>query len=407
MTAQMEHTSPEFRSILGTSEEHLRSILATVPDAMIVIDQKGTILSFSIAAEKMFGYDATEVIGNNVRMLMPSPLREEHDEYLERYQRTGERRIIGIGRITTAQHRDGYTFPIELAVGEAFIDGKRIFTGFIRDLTERQQAELRLHELQSEVAHFGRVSEMGTLASSLAHELNQPLTAVANYCEAARDLLVENTCALRQAIEKIDDPVRARELLSNNAETLETVLEALDDAAAQAIRAGQIVRRLRDFMSHGETQREAVDLAKLVGEANALALVGSREHGIETQVRLDATRRFVLVDRIQIQQVLVNLIRNAVDATMSSPIRSLTIRTSDDADTMVRVTVEDTGSGISESVAPQLFQPFVTSKEGGMGVGLSICRTIVESHGGRIWFEARPGGGTIFRFTLPTNGANK
>ena len=403
----MEHSSPEFRSTLGQSEAHLRSILATIPDAMIVIDERGTVLSFSAAAEKMFDYSAPEVIGENVKMLMPSPLREQHDGYLERYRRTGERRIIGIGRITTARHRDGNSFPIELSVGETYLDGQRIFTGFIRDLTERQTAERRMSELQTELAHVGRVSEMGTLASSLAHELNQPLTAVANYCEAARDLLSQNLEGTRDALEAIKEGGRARDLLSKNLERLGIVVEALQDAAAQSIRAGQIVRRLRDFMSHGDTDRHSEDLSKLIGEANALALVGSREHGIEVQVQLDATQRHVFVDRIEIQQVLVNLIRNAVDATMTSPIRCITIRTSDESAKMVRVTIEDTGSGISDSIAPQLFQPFVTSKSSGMGIGLSICRTIVEAHGGHIWFEPRPGGGTIFHFTLPADGAEE
>ena len=367
----------------GDDEGHLRSILATVPDAMVVIDERGYILSFSAAAEKMFGYAEAEVLGENVSMLMPSPDRERHDSYLENYRTTGVRKIIGIGRLTTARHRDGFTFPIELSVGEAWIGDRRIFTGFVRDLTERQQTELRLQDLQAELAHVGRVSEMGSLASALAHELNQPLTAVAAYCETARDLLA-------------DTP---------DAETLAMIREALDDAAKQSIRAGQIVRRLRDFITHGETERRVEHLPRLINEANALALVGSREHGIEVEVRLDPEADRVLVDRVQIQQVLVNLIRNAIDAMVESRMRMLVIRSARERD-MVRVTVEDTGSGMSEAVAAQLFQPFVTSKASGMGVGLSICRTIVEAHGGRIWFEPNPrGAGTIFSFTLPDAGA--
>lgn len=366
------------------SEAHLRSILATVPDAMVVIDERGHILSFSAAAERMFGFAEAEVLGENVSMLMPSPDRERHDRYLKNYERTGERKIIGIGRVTTARHRDGYTFPIELSVGEAWIGEHRIFTGFIRDLTERQQAELRLQDLQSELAHVGRVSEMGTLASSLAHELNQPLTAVANYCESARDLLSG----------------------SPDTQTLEMVREALDDAAQQAVRAGQIVRRLRDFISHGETERRVESLPRLINEANALALVGSREHGIEVQVELDPDADDVLVDRIQLQQVLVNLIRNAIDAMIDSRVRSLTIQSAAGPGDYVTVSIEDTGSGISDQVAAQLFQPFVTSKASGMGIGLSICRTIIEAHGGRIWHEPGPGGGTVFHFTLPTAGAD-
>jgi two-component system sensor kinase FixL len=292
---------------------------------------------------------------------------------------TGRRKIIGIGRVTTALHGDGNTFPIELSVGEAWSGDKRIFTGFIRDLTERQQTLLRLQDLQSELAHVGRVSEMGTLASSLAHELNQPLTAVASYCESARDLLMTEP----------------------DAETLSMVREAMNEAAKQAIRAGQIVRRLRDFMSNGETDRRVESLQRLINEANALALVGSREHGIDVQVALDPEVDLVFVDRIQVQQVLVNLIRNAIDAMVESPMRCLAIRTARAADGYAEVTVEDTGSGISEMIAPQLFQPFVTSKQSGMGIGLSICRTIVEAHGGHIGFEPGRNGGTAFHFTLP------
>jgi two-component system sensor kinase FixL len=359
------------------AESHLRSILATVPDAMLVIDEAGSILSFSAAAEKMFGYSEADVVGRNVKMLMPSPDRERHDQYLANYLETGKRKIIGIGRVTTALHRDGNTFPIELAVGEAKMGDKRIFTGFIRDLTERQLTLLRLQDLQSELAHVGRVSEMGTLASSLAHELNQPLTAVASYCEGARDLLQT----------------------APDAETLAMAREALDEAAKQAVRAGQIVRRLRDFMSHGETERRVESLQRLINEANALALVGSREHGIDLQMSLDPAADLVFVDRIQVQQVLVNLIRNAIDAMIDSPRRALSIATRG-KDGFVEVIVTDTGSGIAEPIAAQLFQPFVTSKQNGMGIGLSICRTIVEAHGGRIWFEPADGGGTAFHFTL-------
>ena len=363
----------------SATEAHLRSILATVPDAMIIIDEQGLILSFSAAAEKMFGYAEEEVIGENVSMLMPSPDRERHDGYLKNYRDTGERKIIGIGRVTTGRRRDGNTFPMELSVGEADVGGKRVFTGFIHDITQRQEVELRLQDLQSELAHVGRLSEMGTLASSLAHELNQPLTAIANYSRGASDLLEDEA----------------------DVEKLAMAREAMREVAAEAIRAGEIVRRMRDFLSHGETERSVENLPKLITEANALALIGTREHGIDVQVLLDPRAEEVVVDRVQIQQVLLNLIRNAIEAMFASPIRSLKISTSAEPRGCVTISVEDSGTGISEAVAPQLFQPFVTSKQNGMGIGLSICRTIIQAHGGRIWCEPARDAGTIFHFTIP------
>ncbi len=364
----------------ASSESHFRSILATIPDAMVVIDETGHILSFSAAAEKMFGYAEQEVLGENVAILMPSPDREQHDQYLKNYLATGQRKIIGIGRVTTARHRNGNTFPIELAVGEAFIDERRIFTGFIHDITQRQQAEMRLQDLQAELAHVGRISEVASLATSLAHELNQPLTAIANYSEAARDLFEG----------EIDE------------EKIKLIREALDETVNEAIRAGQIVARLRQFISRGDTERQMESLSRLIGEANALALVGTREHGIDVQVLLDRSADMVFVDRVHIQQVLINLIRNAIDAMMDSSTRSLVIRTEAGPDDLVTISIEDTGSGISEGVAQQLFQPFISTKQAGMGIGLSICRNIIEAHGGHIWFEPRAGGGTSFRFTVPT-----
>ncbi|WP_367280031.1 PAS domain S-box protein [Sphingomonas sp. LHG3406-1] len=376
----MKHLS----STEASGATHLRSILATVPDAMVVIDDKGRIVSFSAAAEKMFGFSEGEILGENVSILMPSPDRERHDRYIGTYLETGERKIIGIGRVTTARHRDGYTFPIELSIGEADSGGQRIFTGFIRDLTERQHAEMRLQDLQAELAHVGRVSEVGTLASALAHELNQPLAAIANYCEAARDMVTGG---------------------APDAATLALVREALDEAAQQSIRAGQIVRRLRDFITYGQTDRKVEHLPRLIAEANALGLVGSREYGIEVDIDVDPTATRVLVDRIQIQQVLLNLIRNAIDAMIDTRVKQLAISTAREGEEMVRITVADTGKGIAKDMAPQLFQPFVSSKEHGMGIGLSICRTIIEAHGGRIWFEPGRAGGTMFHFTVPDAGA--
>lgn len=364
-------------SALARRELHLRSILATVPDAMIVIDDQATILSFSSAAERLFGWSESEVVGKNVAMLMPSPDRDRHDDYLGRYIATGERRIIGIGRIVSGQRRDGTIFPMELAVGEAASEDHRIFTGFIRDLTEQQRSELRLKELQSELVHVSRLSAMGTMASTLAHELNQPLAAITYFMEGARDLLAEP-----------------------DGDTRETLHEALDEAAQEALRAGNIVRRLREFVARGEVEKRVEDLHHMIDEASRLALIGARERGIRTFFELEPSVKHVLVDRIQIQQVLVNLLRNAVEALAGCAVCDLTIRTEHAPGGLVHISVADTGPGIPSEMMPRLFEAFTTTKDHGMGLGLSICRTIVEAHGGRIWAEPRQGGGTVFHFTL-------
>jgi two-component system sensor kinase FixL len=358
-------------------EAHLQSILDTVPEAMIVIDERGIIQSFSSAAERLFGYTADDAIGKNVKILMPDPYRDAHDGYMERYLRTGERRIIGIGRVVVGLRKDGSTFPMELAVGEMRSHNRRFFTGFIRDLTERQKTEARLQELQSELVHISRLTAMGEMASTLAHELNQPLSAISNYLKGSRRLL---------------------EGAGDDRST--TLRDALEKASEQALRAGQIIRRLRDFVSRGETERRVESIKKLVEEASALALVGVKDRGIRVQFQFDPSIDLVLADRVQIQQVLLNLIRNAMDAMEESQTRELVITVAPDGETHARTSVADTGSGISPEIADQLFTPFLTTKRQGMGVGLSISRTIVEAHGGRIWVEANPGGGTIFHFTL-------
>ena len=356
---------------------HLTSILDTVPDAMIVIDERGIMQSFSTAAQRLFGYEPAEVIGKNIKMMMPSPYRENHDGYLARYLSTGERRIIGIGRVVVGERKDGSTFPMELAVGEMKSGDQRYFTGFIRDLTERQKTEARLQELQSELVHISRLTAMGEMASALAHELNQPLSAITNYMKGSRRLLEQTTD-----------------------ERAGVVREAMDSAAEQALRAGQIIRRLRDFVARGESERRVESMAKLVEEASALALVGVKDQGIHVRFQLSRSNDLVLADKVQIQQVLLNLIRNAIEAMHDSPRRELLISTTPAEDEMLMISVADTGAGIDPEVSAQLFRPFVTTKRQGMGVGLSISRTIIEAHGGRIWIEPNPGGGTVFRFTV-------
>jgi two-component system, LuxR family, sensor kinase FixL len=291
--------------------------------------------------------------------------------------RTGERKIIGVGRIVVGERKDHSTFPLELSVGEVRTRNQRFFTGFIRDLTESQQSEARLQELQAELVHVSRLTAMGEMASALAHELNQPLSAIANYLRGSRRLLEEDA--------------------DERAAVLRT---AMEKAAEQALRAGQIIRRLRDFVARGESERRVEDVKKLVEEASALALVGAKDRGVHVRFAFDPQGEFVLADKVQIQQVLLNLMRNAIESMEETEHRELVISTSANGG-MVEINVADTGAGIAAEIHEQLFQPFVTTKRQGMGVGLSISRTIVEAHGGSIASGPNPGGGTIFSFTLP------
>ena len=361
----------------ASRQAHLQSILDTVPEAMIVIDEQGAMQSFSAAAVRLFGWAPQEAIGRNVSMLMPSPFRQEHDGYLHRYMTTGERRIIGIGRIVVGERKDGSTFPMELAVGEARVGGERFFTGFVRDLSERRDQERRLQELQSELLHVSRLTAMGEMASSLAHELNQPLSAISNYMKGSATLL--------EAAEINRDRLR----------------DALTRAGDQALRAGDIIKRLREFVAKGETDHAIEEPSKLLEEASALALVGASDRGLRVQLKFDRNVGQVSVDKVQIQQVALNLIRNAIDAMEGSAKRELSVGLRATDDGFALVSVADTGPGIDASVADKLFQPFVTTKATGMGVGLSICRTIIEAHGGRIWVESNASGGATFFFTLP------
>jgi two-component system, LuxR family, sensor kinase FixL len=367
---------------LRIREGHFRSILDTIPDAMIVIDEHGIIQFFSSAAERQFGYSETEAIGKNISALMPEPDRRCHDGYLARYLKTGERRIIGIGRIVTGMRRDSTTFPMHLTIGEMQSRGQPYFTGFVRDLTEQQQTQARLQELQSELVHVSRLSAMGEMASALAHELNQPLSAISNYVKGSRRLLAASS-----------DP---------NATKIEG---ALDRAAEQAVRAGDIIRRLRNFVARDESEKRVESLSKLIEEAGALGLTGAREQGVKLRFNLDSSLDLVLADRVQIQQVLVNLFRNALEAMARSSHRELIATNVRAADGMIEIAISDTGHGFGNDIQPNLFQPFFTTKETGMGVGLSISRTIIEAHGGRMWAENNDAGGATFRFTLPAASA--
>ena len=351
------------------------ALIAFAVDGIMVIDEKGVVRIYNKACERLFGYAPAEVIGRNVKMLMPTPYHEEHDGYLSHYTRTGEKHIIGIGREVSGRRKDGSTFPMNLSVGEGVVRGDRIFLGIITDISERQARDRQIQELQAEMLHVSRLTDMGQVAAGLAHELNQPLTAILNYSSAGLDIAQDSGDADAKSV--------------------------FGKIAEQATRAGNIIRRLRSFIEKRGPNRAEEDIARTVDEAIRLGQINPAERGIKLKVSVEHKLPPVLIDRIQIQQVLINLMKNAVEAMEGAARRELTISIARVAPDLVQVSVADTGPGISDEMAEKLFQPFVSTKATGMGMGLNICRSIVEGHGGRLWLEANPGGGAVFRFNVP------
>ena len=358
------------------------ALIKTAVDGIMVIDVAGLVQVYNQACENLFQYRQDEVLGRNVKMLMPQPYRDNHDHYLKNYHTTGEARILGIGREVAGQRKDGTTFPMYLSVGKGLIAGKRLFVGIVHDLSalyrEREGYEARLLTLREELVHVARVSEMGQVSAGIAHELNQPLTAMLNYANAAK-----------------------RVTASGAPDALAKVQPMLGKIAEQAERAGQIVRRMRDFLEKRAGSQRVEDIVAIAEDAMALGLIGAKIPAVAIHFHPAPDLPPVLVDRVQIQQVLVNLLVNAVEAMATSPRRELTLSVTRHDPNTLEVVVADTGPGIDPDVAKRLFTPFVTTKDHGMGIGLAISKSIIETHGGTMTADANPGGGALFRFTIP------
>ena len=367
-----------FESARALGEEKLRRVIDSALDGMIVIDSQGTVLLYNAACERLFGYSAEEVIGNNVRLLMTRSDRKNHDTYIRNYLRTGTARIIGVGRDVTGRRKDGSTVPIRLAVGELRDDDDTLlFIGTLHDLTEALRARERIEELQSELTQVARASAVGEMGTALAHELTQPLSAVAGFVESSAALLDQGG---------VEIPAKVREYM--------------DQAVAQTLRAGAVIRLLREFTSRGDSERSVEDLNAVVEEICKLATLGTATDRIELELDLAAALPPVLIDHVQIQQVVLNLVRNSIDALNDCEARTITVTTVSGGD-MVEVVVSDNGPGLPSEVRDRVFEPFVSTKPDGIGIGLSICRTIVEAHGGRIAVDSSTGHGTGFRFSVP------
>ncbi|TAJ52366.1 MAG: PAS domain S-box protein [Nevskiaceae bacterium] len=486
------------------AEDRLSALLDAAVDAMILADERGRITRFNRAAEALFGYAPAEVLGENLSMLMPAPYRQEHDGYIQRYQKTSQPRIIGIGRQVLAQRKDGSTVPIELSVGEFVQGAEHGYVGILRDISERlrQQAQLKnqadelrvifenaptpilitdlagqiikanraccallgrseedllgrsqldllhpddragaqqLHqlsveqpasryewrylrgdgtvvhttnyaalsvetdeqppliiseivdrsallsaeheaeELRARLTHAGRIGTLGEMVSGIAHEVNQPLTAIANYANACRRLLQ-----------------------SGNAEPAE-LIGTLEKISAQADRAGQVIRGLRSLTRKRDAVRERLDCNQLISEVAKLLEFELRNSGWRLLLRLTPRLPTVTGDGVQLQQVVLNLVRNGIEAMSERASGDfIQVETYRSGAGFIEIAVSDCGPGISEAVEAHLFEPFYTTKHQGMGLGLSICQSIIAAHGGEMSYRGNAMGGATFVVRLPT-----
>lgn len=345
----MEHRTDddELRAQLG-------ALINTAVDGIVSTDASGVIRLVNPAMTQIFGWTIEEMLGKNVKMLMETRHARQHDGYMQRYMETGEARIIGIGRQLKAVHKDGHEFPIHLSIGEFRLGEDRYFVGILRDMSEETAEHARLQELENQLTLLGRRSAVAEMGASLAHELNQPLTAIDLFLAAAR-----------RAFEH--DPEKA--------------LALFDDARAEAQRAGGIVRRIRKMVEQSDHRKVLFALKPVLDDAVKLCQLTDRDNPATINVS-GADDIVVLGDEIQIRQILVNLIKNALEATAGQNDRYIDVDIRKRG--FVDIEVADNGPGVAPEMAEKLFEPFQSTKPRGLGIGLSICRSIAESHGGEL-----------------------
>ncbi len=360
------------------SEENYRVVVETASDAILSIDDGGTIRFANPATERIFGYKSSDLIGKSLTVLMPEFLRAAHEKGLKRYLATGQRHMNWQGTELTALHKNGQEFHVEVSFGDLDIGGHRVFTGFNRDISKRKQAEDRLRETELELARVSRLTTMGELSASIAHEVNQPLTAVTNNGNACLRLLADHNL----------EP--------------EVLRRALKEMVADSTRASEVIARIRAFIKKTSAETIQAYINEVIEEALALAGHRLQEHRVLVERQLTKDLSLVMADRVQLVQVLLNLIMNAIEAmsAITNRPRMLWVQSQLDESGDVLVSVRDSGIGFS-SEPDDVFIPFVTTKADGMGMGLPISRSLIEGHGGRLWAEANVPHGAVFKFTLP------
>jgi len=369
----------------GLGRDELDALMEAAVDAIVVIGADSRIVAFSRAAERMFGYSAAEISGEPLDRLMPDNYRREHAGYIERYRATGEAHIIGIGREVEAVRRSGEVFPAWLSVGEVVTPTGRRYVGIIRDMTEQRKAELERHALEVRLAHVSRLSLLGEMAAGIAHEINQPLTAISNYSQAARNVL------------------------ERGLESPDTLRTACAGIAEQVQRAGEVIQNLRKFVRKREIEKQTLSVRSLIEGVMVLVNADATHAGVSVTTDFAKDLPPISGNAVQLQQVLLNLTRNAVDAMRESrgKTKEILIETRRATADTVMFRVSDRGPGVPSNLEEAIFHPFFTTKEEGLGVGLAISRSIIESHGGNLSYESRSGGGSTFVVSLPILGAHE
>jgi len=383
--AEVEGTPEILGALVDVTEQTVAlaetsAILDTAVDGIVIIDEHGRVETFNQAACDLFGYAAEDVIGHSVNMLMTSGDSDSHDNYLKNYLKTGNAAIIGVGRELVGVTAKGERVPIYLAVSDIQISGRRRFAGIVRNLTEQQAAREALASQREKLAHVGRLSTMGEMTASIAHEINQPLTAISMYAQASLKLLERDG-------------------------STEKVTDALEKLNTQSLRAGAVIERIQRFARAQDSSKELVELNDLVTDLLKLADSDARMHNIELELDLTPELPQIFADPVQIQQVILNLIRNGIDAMNEIGCRNgrcIQIATIQEGNE-VRLEVRDQGSGVAEDQSELVFTPFHTTKKEGMGMGLSICRSIISEHGGELRFRNNEQAGACFYFSLPVD----
>ncbi|MEJ1961664.1 MAG: PAS domain S-box protein [Gammaproteobacteria bacterium] len=376
----------------------IQALLDAAVDAVVLIDHRGCITTFNRSAERLFGYAAEELLGQNVSILMPAQDRAGHDSYLERYAQTGIPHIIGVGREVEGRRKDGSLFPAFLSVGRVAGADPPRFVGFVRDVTterqalasiqaDRDRAETRREEeqqarrLQERMTHVSRMATMGEMAAGIAHELNQPLSAIATYARACERFL------------NLAQP------------DLPETLSALSEISLEALRAGEIIRRLRQLVSARPSDHSATDVNALVQDLGVLMQADARVHKTQIELDLAATLPPVRGDRTQLQQLMLSLVRNSIESLTEagSSGRQVVVRTCRVPDGRIEMSVCDNGPGVAPDMVDRLFIPFVTTKINGTGLGLAISQTIAQAHGGTIAYRPHTPAGACFFVRLPVS----